>query len=391
MRSVLLVVLLLAVPVQAAEPTAKAILAKTGTTGGVIVHAGCGRGKLTAQFAGPNTVVQGLDTDAGKVAEARTVLRTKGYGRASAAVFDGRHLPYAENVVNLVVVSDAFDVENAEILRVLVPGGTAYIREPNQWRKIVKPRPAEMDEWTHYLYDASNNAVSKDRLVGPPGGLQWVAAPKFSRSHEQLASVSGVVSAGGRLFSIEDHGPIESVAFPPKWRLVARDAFNGITLWQREVGPWEWHLHLFRSGPFHLARRLVAVGERVYVTLGLGRPVEMLDAATGKTLKTFSGTEGADEFIHTGELLLVYIGHSGPDRNPNERVKGAAKAVSAGRKKRRGSRPREKPDGKERSLLAIDPGSGEVVWKNKVPAAIHLTLCAGNGRVVYQQGGRLSP
>ena len=372
MRNALLVVLLLAIPVQAAEPTAKAILAKTGTTGGVIVHAGCGRGKLTAQFVGANTVVQGLDTDAGKVAQTRALLRSKGYGRASAAVFDGRHLPYAENVVNLVVVSDAFDVENDEILRVLVPGGTAYVREENQWRSIVKPRPAEMDDWTHYLYDASNNAVSKDRMVGPPGGLQWVAAPKFSRSHEQLASLSAAVVAGGRIFSIEDRGPIESVAFPPKWALVARDAFNGITLWQRELGTWEWHLHLFRAGPEHLARRLVAVGDRVYVTLGLGRPVEMLDAATGKTLKTFEGTKGADEILHTGKLLLVYVGHTGPDvprTKSTRKGKGTPKGKSVSRK-----------------LMARHPLSGQIVWEKAVQALCHTTLGATDRIAFYQEG-----
>ena len=32
----------------------------------------------------------------------------------------------------------------------------------------VKPPNEEMDDWSHYLYNASNNAVSKDTVVGPP-------------------------------------------------------------------------------------------------------------------------------------------------------------------------------------------------------------------------------
>jgi len=41
--------------------------------------------------------------------------------------------------------------------------------EPNNLLGIItKPRPKEMDEWTHFDYDAGGNAVSHDRLVGPP-------------------------------------------------------------------------------------------------------------------------------------------------------------------------------------------------------------------------------
>jgi hypothetical protein len=201
--------------------------------------------------------------------------------------------------------------------RIIAPVG-ARIPQPasrigNDFVVFTKPIPDDIDDWTHYLYDASNNAVSKDSLVSPPGGLQWVASPRYSRSHEQLASISAAVIAGGRIFSIEDRDPIESVAFPPRWILVARDAFNGFTLWRHEMGTWEWHLHLFLVGPAHLPRQLVAVEDRVYVTLSVGGPAEMLDAATGETLKTFDGTEGADEIVHTGELMLVYVGHTGRD------------------------------------------------------------------------------
>jgi len=342
------------------------VLNISGVRGGLVVCLGCDDPEsLVALRRSDAYLVQGLDKDPDAVANARQWIHArKSYGPVSADSFNGEDLPYAANVVNLVIVGDAFEVENDEILRVLVPGGTAYVREGNPWRKIVKPRPADIDDWTHYLYDASNNAVSKDRLVGPPGGLQWVAAPKFSRSHEQLASISAAVVAGGRIFSIEDRGPIESVAFPPKWILIARDAFNGITLWQREMGTWEWHLHLFRAGPAHLSRRLVAVGERVYVTLGLGRPVEMLDAVTGKTLKTFDGTEGADEIVHTGELLLVYIGHTGQDVGKR---KGGDHSIS-------------------RKLMALDPISGQTVWEKEVQALCHTTLGALGRRVFYQEG-----
>ena len=150
------------------------------------------------------------------------------------------------------------------------------------------------------MHGPDGNAVALDTVVGPPRRLQWVNPPRWSRSHEHLASLSAAVSAGGRLFYILDRGPIASVAMPPKWTLIARDAFNGVQLWQRPIESWEWHLRGFRSGPTDLPRRLVAVGNCVYVTLGYGQPVVALDAATGKTRKTYRGTDGAVDIRQLG-------------------------------------------------------------------------------------------
>ena len=83
-----------------------------------------------------------------------------------------------------------------------------------------------MDEWTHYLYAPSGNAVSKDTLVGPPRHVKWLAGPEMSRHHDHLPSLSAVVSSGGRIFYIFDEAPSASILFPPQWNLLARDAFN---------------------------------------------------------------------------------------------------------------------------------------------------------------------
>jgi len=346
----------------------KAVLRASGFRGGVAVHVGCGDGKLTAGLCGGNIVVHGLDTDAGNVIKARELLRRGNrYGRASAVCFDGKRLPYVENVVNLLVLEDRYELGDAEVMRVLAPGGEVYAEKGGKWTVTRKPVPSDTDEWTHYLYDASNNAVSEDNAVGPPGSLQWVAAPKFSRSHEHLASLSAAVTAGGKVFSIEDHGPIESVAFPASWFLVARDAYNGVTLWRRELGPWEWHLREFRHGPPQVTRRLVAVGDRVYATLSYGGPVEMLDAATGRTLKIFAGTAGAEEIVLTGNLLLLSLGDAQPATGKSARI-GAA-------------------TGSPRRVLAIDAESGETAWENRVEALAPVTLGAFAGKVFYQDGG----
>ena len=121
--------------------------------------------------------------------------------------FDGKRLPYAENLVNLLVVGDQCEVPDEEMLRVLAPGGMAYVREAQRWKKTVKPWPDEIDEWSHYLHDATGNAVAHDRVVSAPQRMRWIAGPIWSRSHEYDASLCAMVSSGGRLFYILDEGP----------------------------------------------------------------------------------------------------------------------------------------------------------------------------------------
>ena len=191
-------------------------------------------------------------------------------------------------------------------MRVLAPGGVALAPRSSSLAPLRKSRPKEIDEWTHFLHDASNNAVAHDSVVGPPRHTQWLGDPKQARQHEHLASITAVVSAKGRLFYIVDEAPAASILFPPKWALVARDAFNGVVLWKREIPSWHPHLWKFRQGPPQLSRRLVAIGDRVYVTLGYRAPVTCLDAATGRAVKVYEGTEGAEEILcHDGALFLV--------------------------------------------------------------------------------------
>jgi len=93
--------------------------------GGLIVHIGCGDGKLTAALrASESCLVHGLDTDAQAVEGAREHIRKLGiYGPVSVEEFDGKRLPYADNLANLVVAEDLGGVTMAEVMRVLAPGG----------------------------------------------------------------------------------------------------------------------------------------------------------------------------------------------------------------------------------------------------------------------------
>ena len=195
-RSVTAMLILLFVPAgtPAAEDTARHLLAETGPRGGLIIHLGCGEGTLTGALgAGDCYTVHGLDSDPKKVAQARSYFQSKGlYGRVSAEHWTDAQLPYTANLVNLVIVQEPGKVPMREIMRVLRPGGVVCLERNGTWQTQVKPWPDTIDQWTHFLHDASNNAVADDAMVAPPESLQWQAGPLWLRSHtgqiEELAA-----------------------------------------------------------------------------------------------------------------------------------------------------------------------------------------------------------
>ena len=289
---------------------ARAILDATGIKGGFVVDLGCGAGQLTAALrTSDNIVVQGLDASPANVEKARAAIQSSGlYGPVSVNLFDGKHLPYVDNLVNLIVVEDIGQVPMAEIMRVLAPLGVAYVKQGETWTKTVKPWPADIDEWPQHLYGANNNAVAHDSVVGPPRHYQWTSTPEWSRAHLVLPSIQGLVSAKGRLFTIEDQASIEHPALPGKFTLVARDAFNGIVLWQRRFPDWHPMNLYIKHLTAQIMRRLAVIDDTVYCTPGYSAPITTFDAATGKQLKTYDGTERTQELIYEQGVLYAVIG-----------------------------------------------------------------------------------
>jgi len=328
-----------------------------------------------------------LDPDHEKVAKLRDRLAADGiYGAVSARTFDGQHLPYVDNLVNLVVVSGAVcRVSEEEIRRVLAPRGVLVdLSDPTDLsdRLTRKPVPPEIDEWTHFLHGPDNNAVARDMHVDNPRHMQWIGGPKWSRHHDRMASMSAAVSAGGRLFYIMDEGPRDSALTPADWKLTARDAFNGVTLWQRSVPDWYPHLWPLKSGPAWLPRRLVAAGEHVYVTLGLHAPVTQLEAATGKTVCTYEATGGAGEILFDDGLLLVPVDTSPKKVEYKPRVGTAMATVSMERDM---AARNSAWDWTPRRLMAIDAETGETVWQTE-SAVAPLTLAMNAKNVLFHDG-----
>ncbi len=379
------------------DQRARQILDVTGVKGGLVVHIGCGDGKLTAALrASESYLIHGLDSNAQAVKAAREHIRKLGiYGPVSVEEFDGKRLPYAENLVNLVVVEALGGITMAEAMRVLAPGGVLYVKQDGRWRKTVKPRPKNTDEWTHFLHDASGNAVAHDDVVGPPRYVQWIADPRHTLSHEHTPSINALVSAGGRIFYIADQARIGSIRRPPKWHLVGRDAYNGTLLWKRAFSPWFPHIVNWGAAPRQLQRRLVAVGNRVYVTLGLHAPLSAVDATTGEILKVYEKTRGTEEIVcHKGILLLTIRSVT------DERVAELATWAQLAEKKhsplyaRETAQPllnrfRSVEAKAEKAVLALNADTGRLLWKKEGTDAAGLrpvTLSAIGEHVFYQKG-----
>ena len=363
----------------AAEPTqvAREVIAATGVRGGLVVHLGCGDGSLTTALrSNERYLVHGLDADEQAVQQARrSIAAAELLGKVTVEQFAGDRLPYADNIVNLLVVEDAGAVTEQELQRVLVPRGAAYLREDDGWRKIVKPRPKNIDEWTHFLHGPDNNAVAKDTAVAEPHHLQWVGGPKWARGHEVLATISAVVTAGGRMFVIADEGPTASVELPSEWTLSARDAFNGLPLWRRKIENWESRYRPFRSGPPQLPRRLVAIGDTVYVTPGYLAPLHAIDAATGETRHVYSGTRGCEEIIYDRGTLFLVIG----DPKQQDAAEKAA---------RRG----QSPPPIDKQIVALNAADGAELWRcsdEQTAALFAQTMAVSQGRLFYQNTRRV--
>ena len=333
----------------------------SGIQGGLVVV--LNNEQITSEIRINNRyLVQGLFEDAKSGQAARQQIQAKGiYGPVTVRSWKGGELPYLDNMVNLVVASGKSKVAGDEFARVLAPRGVLMTTEPlasrpsslapqpqasKDWYAYKTAVPSGIDEWTHWMHAPNNNAVSKDTYKDIPRGLQWIQPPRWWKGHELAPPFSAMVSAKGRLFYIADESLPGIANLPDRWYLIARDAFNGTLLWKKPIEEWGgryWKETYIDGGsarvqdPSQVMRRLVAVGDNVYVTLGLFAPVSMLDAATGKVLKTFKGTENTFEILVEDNRLYLAVNSELAVVEPDPDI----------------------------SIMAVDRDSGEILWEAK--------------------------
>jgi len=353
---------------------------------GLIVVVDPGSAADLLQHAGdPSSLVHGLvASPAAEEGLRRELLKAGQTGRVTVSVWDGGRIPFVENTVNRIVCKGVTD----EIRRALAPYGCAV--DASGRTLWTKPYPKEMDEWTHYLYRPNGNSVSQDMLVGPPRRIQWVGAPQMLRHHDHLPSLSAMVSANGRAYYIFDEQTSASILFPPKWRLVARDAFNGVVLWKKRIAEWHPHLWPLKSMPATLPRRIVSVGDDVYVTLGIRAPVTHLNGVDGTQIKVYAGSEKCEEILVTDDTLLALrLVGKGPLDDLDAERGGTGKDPRATGfsllKKLMGGNKSPLWLNAERRLIAYDVKSGGERWRSDGRFA-PLSLATDHKRVYFHNG-----
>jgi outer membrane protein assembly factor BamB len=316
----------------------------------------------------------------------RTLLDDDLSGRVTVSAWAGSGIPFVSETVNTLVVKDK-DITD-EMRRVLTPLGRIVDGKGKElWRK---PWPKEISEWTHYLYEPNNNAVAQDKRIGAPRSTRWLAGPQMLRHHDHLPSLSAMVTSKGRIFSVFDEASDASILFPPKWRLIARDAFNGTVLWKKTIDEWHPHLWPLKSMPATLPRRLVSVGDEVYVTLGITAPVSQLNAVDGSQKRVFAGSDRCEEIIVTDDTVLTLcLTGEGPlddlvDDARGKQLDPRATKFTLARKLMAGVMSPLWLNA-DRRLLAYDRDSGKELWRLDGKFA-PMSLAAYEGKVYFHDG-----
>jgi outer membrane protein assembly factor BamB len=168
----------------------------------------------------------------------------------------------ADNVADAVWVSPTAReaVQDQELLRVLRPRAVALIGD----RRLVKPVPEGIDEWTHPYHGPDNNPQSQDKLLRGNLHTQFLASPTFSPMPEQS------VSAGGRIFKAMGH--IAHKENQNEWlnTLLCINAYNGTILWRRAL-----------PDGFMIHRNTMIATDDVLL-MGDAQSCKVIDAATGQ-------------------------------------------------------------------------------------------------------------
>jgi len=293
-----------------ADATARMLFSSDGVRSGLCLHLECGTGYLTAALRRNGAhVVQGITSDRSSLEEARRHIQSQGlYGPVAVAHCDMKELPYADGIANLIVAEDyaalsARGTDADEIMRVLAPYGTAFVKglkgtvpgavssKVEGWTKVRKPAQPGVDEWTHFEHDPERTSVSQDTAFGLPTGFRWISGMFWPYSMNDVA----FGSTRGRNFywywahHVARYGPQKEHS-----RMMCRDAFSGVLLWDREIE------RLPHGASF------VAIGERLYVDMGGPGGLVALDAATGAEVLRFegSGDQELSEIVVTDGLLV---------------------------------------------------------------------------------------
>jgi outer membrane protein assembly factor BamB len=337
------------VPLAAAEsaPSAAAIRAAAPLPGGLFVHAGARDATVAMDLAKAGPWIGVLLAADSVSAETMRVAVAKAGLTGQVSVLSGlaaQGLPFAANSVSALIIENGYPAADAERLRVLRPDGVLFAAVGSVWRRGVKPRPKEMDDWPQWHGDATQNDGNQDTLVGQPRGLQWTAGSSIPNSF-------GVRTNGQVIVSQESGG-----TRGPN-RLVGRDAFNGARLWEVELTLSSQYAFLVD-------------GDRVYLHAEseTPRPMVALDIRTGKQVASFDAGFAAK--------TLDMKGRPAKGEMPRQWPWPQALAIDGILVQRFGQ-----------DLYALDGASGKLLWKQTLTGdELFGYIAAADGLLVVSEG-----
>ncbi len=268
-------------------PTKAASLAELAEIpGGLAVEVGAIDAKLCLALAKTDRwitlVLARCSADADKI---RSSVHAAGCaGLVTVGVWDGKKLPLADHMANLIVVDSSAKIAREEILRALVPvRGKALIRGDNGWTRLEKPMPGNLDGWTHFFHGPNGNKVSRDDAFRVPNGLRFIAGPRLQDSNGANGwRMDAGITASEWNYTLE-HRERERKAI----MLEARDAFNGVLLWQRAEWVDRGAFTAEKTKPLILADgRLLRIIDDGQEAARIGA----VDPQTGETLRVYEAS-----------------------------------------------------------------------------------------------------
>jgi outer membrane protein assembly factor BamB len=271
----------------------------------------------------------------------------------------------ADNIADAVIYSgNDGNFSEKEIIRVIHPKGIALIGD----KKIIKPFPEGVDDWTHPYHGPDNNPQSEDKLIKAPYLTQFLAKPHYGPATQIAVASNGIIFKG-----------FGNVAFHKREEkflntLAAFNGYNGTLLWKRDLVP----------GVMLHRNTMIATPHTLFV--GDDKSCKLIEPLTGRIkgeIKPDPKISGGTFWKWMGmekDILYAVIGEQ-EEKDPVMRWRRQKHGWPwSGISK--GFNQRENTWGFGNDLLAINPENGKIVWHHHENRAIDTRAsCMKNGRI----------
>jgi outer membrane protein assembly factor BamB len=334
----------------------------------------------------------------------RSAAKERGLGLDRLVVERGElgHLPYADNMIDLLVTTQAgseavSDLTVPEVLRVLRPRGVGLLgkalattgpdanleslvklarqagatnvktveNEQGSWVRFTKPPMAGADDWSHWEHSPDNNPVSTDTSIRAPYMTQFLAHPMY------IGMPSITTASAGRTFLAIGHISHHRREWDNLYRLIARNGYNGTVLWERRL-PEGYLVH--RSA-------FIATPNTFYMLDGDG--CLMLDPETGAEMNrlTLPDVRGEWKWMVLKDGVLYVM--TGPKERGTQIVRGDREVGGWSWADLSPGFYGQYPHGFGNTLAAYDLADQKLLWVHREEAKIDSRAMAVRDGQIY--------